>query len=476
MNQISLFLASSIRSELPLSPIDLMRRVDAAEVVLFESASSGSKISTIAFSPLATFKFFIDRTEELVQNRPTVTTPHAVRGLKRRELFASALNEFLMRFKPATTICAKSAKLFGHSTYELAGFCDELKIDKSALKSDTPLAEYTLFSKVIELDSASETATFELFTLHRNGLAGDEHEHFDEETFLLPHILELSSKTASANVSAFSSPMTDLEHEEIVRRSKDFIRLGEVFQLVASRSFSAELKGDPLILFDALSTLNPSPYQYYLRSSTQTIFGCSPESQLVVRDGVATLNPIAGTCHLTGDPAADHASEAALLEDPKELSEHVMLVDLARNDLSRNCEEVVVKKFRQIKRFSHVSHLASEVSGKIPNGVDPVQVFASTFPAGTVTGAPKIRAMELINSLENHARGFYSGAIGFFSLAGEIDHAITIRTFLAKEGRLTCQAGSGVVIGSTPQGEVQEVRAKLRALFQVTEENSTLAV
>ncbi|RYG30547.1 MAG: anthranilate synthase component I family protein, partial [Chitinophagaceae bacterium] len=217
-------------------------------------------------------------------------------------------------------------------------------------------------------------------------------------------------------------------------------------------------------VYRALRSINPSPYLFFFDYGDYKLMGSSPESQLVIKNGKAIVHPIAGTFKRTGDDVLDEQAAARLLKDAKENAEHVMLVDLARNDLSRVCDNVAVAQYRQVQFFSHVIHLVSEVTGSVRENSNPFELVAKTFPAGTLSGAPKFKAMELIDQHEPTARGYYGGAIGFMGFDGTCNHAIMIRTFLSRDNTLFYQAGAGVVAASQPESELQEVNNKLGAL------------
>ncbi|HQV61301.1 MAG TPA: anthranilate synthase component I family protein, partial [Chitinophagaceae bacterium] len=236
-----------------------------------------------------------------------------------------------------------------------------------------------------------------------------------------------------------------------------------------SRRFQQPFTGDEFNVYRALRSINPSPYLFFFDYGDYKLMGSSPEAQLVIQNGKAVVHPIAGTFKRTGDDEADREATQRLLEDAKENAEHVMLVDLARNDLSRVCDEVTVTHYRQVQYFSHVIHLVSEVTGKLKEGANPFELLAKTFPAGTLSGAPKFKAMELIDAYEPTARSYYGGAIGFMGFDGSCNHAIMIRTFLSRQNILTYQAGAGVVAASNPESELQEVNNKLGALKKAIE-------
>jgi anthranilate synthase component 1 len=253
---------------------------------------------------------------------------------------------------------------------------------------------------------------------------------------------------------------------EAVRKGIQSCYRGDVFQIVLSRRFQQAFTGDEFNVYRALRHINPSPYLFFFDYGDYKLMGSSPESQLIIQNGKAIVHPIAGTFKRTGDDKEDQQKAADLLTDEKENAEHVMLVDLARNDLSVLCSNVQVSRFKQIQFYSHVIHMVSEVTGDFEKGTNPFAALFKTFPAGTLSGAPKYKAMQLIDAYEPTARSFYGGAIGFVGFDGACNHAIMIRTFLSKNNTLTYQAGAGVVSVSKPEGELQEVNNKLHALKQ----------
>jgi anthranilate synthase component 1 len=265
------------------------------------------------------------------------------------------------------------------------------------------------------------------------------------------------------------SAISDKEYKDLVSKAKKHCQRGDVFQLVLSRRFSQEFKGDDFNLYRALRTVNPSPYLFYFDYGDFKIFGSSPEAQLIVKDNQAEIHPIAGTFKRTGNDEKDAKLAIELSQDPKENAEHVMLVDLARNDLSRNGSLVKVKTNREVQFFSHVIHLVSKVTGIKKAETPTFQLVADTFPAGTLSGAPKYKALELIEKYEKINRGFYGGAIGFMDFEGNFNHAIIIRSFLSKNHTLFYQAGAGIVAASDEENELQEVYNKLGALIRALE-------
>uniref|UniRef100_UPI0035C7D191 anthranilate synthase component I family protein n=1 Tax=Dokdonia donghaensis TaxID=326320 RepID=UPI0035C7D191 len=261
-----------------------------------------------------------------------------------------------------------------------------------------------------------------------------------------------------------TSNITDADYKALVETCKKHCQRGDVFQIVPSKRFSQQFTGDEFNVYRALRSVNPSPYLFYFDYGDYKIFGSSPEAQIIVQDGLAEIHPIAGTFKRTGNDEQDAILAKELAKDEKENSEHVMLVDLARNDLSRNGHNVKVDTYREVQFFSHVIHLVSKVTGQMHEGSNTLQVVADTFPAGTLSGAPKHMAMQLLEKYENRNRTFYGGAIGFMDFYGNFNHAIIIRSFLSKNHTLHWQAGAGVVSGSDPAKELQEVYNKLGAL------------
>lgn len=314
--------------------------------------------------------------------------------------------------------------------------------------------------------------------------------HFKSELYIFQHyfenapqvasekeLLEVENLVRSSNFPSYhfqiigkeTSNINDEEYRAMVEKGIHHCRRGDVFQVVLSRQFSQAFLGDEFNVYRHLRSINPSPYLFYFDYGGFKIFGSSPEAQLVVNNQQATIHPIAGTIKRTGNDEADAELAKQLFADEKENAEHVMLVDLARNDLSRNGHNVQVDSFKEIQYYSHLIHLVSKVTANIAGNTSGIQLFADTFPAGTLSGAPKHKAIQLIDQYENQNRGFYGGAIGFLNFKGEMNQAIMIRSFLSKNNRLYYQAGGGIVSKSSPQGELEEVNNKLRALRKAVE-------
>lgn len=380
------------------------------------------------------------------------------------ELLAQ-LDRFIRNFEndanPAKII---SNGLFGYFTHEAVEHFETIRLKESADTSrKIPVMQYHIYRYIIAIDHFKN----ELYIFHNqpdwepdnNGLEKlaelIKNKNFPEYHF--------ESKEAE------KSNLTNEEFIAVVEKMKQHIYRGDVFQIVPSRAFSKKFLGDEFNVYRALRSINPSPYLFYFDYGDFRIFGSSPEAQITIKNEVASIFPIAGTFKRSGDDEKDAEIARALENDPKESAEHVMLVDLARNDLSRHCGQVEVKAFKEVQYYSHLIHLVSHVSGKLLPGVSSFKVVADTYPAGTLSGAPKYRAMEIIDENEKTKRSFYSGAIGFLGFNGEFNHAIMIRSFLSKNNTLHYQAGAGIVAGSIAESELKEVDNKIAALRKAIE-------
>ncbi|GAA4783279.1 anthranilate synthase component I family protein [Olivibacter ginsenosidimutans] len=357
--------------------------------------------------------------------------------------------------------------LFGYFTFDTVAHFEDITLHTPT--DDTrniPFLQYHIYRYVIAIDHfRNELYVFEhtYGKSEEDGLSKMEYliqnKNFPEYKF------ELNGEETSNK--------TDEEYQALVEKVKEHIYRGDVFQIVPSRAFSRSFLGDEFNVYRSLRSVNPSPYLFYFDYGDFKLFGSSPEAQLTIKDREASIYPIAGTFKRTGNTAEDLHIAEALKADPKESAEHVMLVDLARNDLSRHCIGVEVKSFKEAQFYSHVIHLVSKVSGTLLEGINPFDVVGDTFPAGTLSGAPKHMAMQLLDRYEHQQRGFYSGAIGFMGFNGDFNHAIMIRTFLSKKNKLHYQAGGGVVADSSAEGEMNEVNNKIAALrraMQLAEE------
>ena len=379
--------------------------------------------------------------------------------------------EFMQRFE-VTAAAPKPINvaqgLFGYSTYDAVQFFDSIQIndakgakpaaDKDLVIAEIPLMRYRLYQYVIAINHFKD----ELY-ICENGIDG-----------IVSEISLVESLIKSKDVPTYpfkskgveSSNLTDAAYIEIVKKGIASCLRGDVFQIVLSRRFEQAFTGDEFNVYRALRSINPSPYLFYFDYGDYKLMGSSPESQLIVQNGKAIVHPIAGTFKRSGDDETDKLLAQKLEKDEKENAEHVMLVDLARNDLSRMCSDVQVTQYKKVTYYSHVIHLVSEVTGQVGAETNPFKLLAVSFPAGTLSGAPKFKAMQLIDGLEPTVRSYYGGAIGCIGFDGSCNHAIMIRTFMSKNNTLICQAGAGIVALSNPESELQEVNNKLNALKQ----------
>ena len=374
-----------------------------------------------------------------------------------------AIHELIDRIE-VTGEDAAVCGLFGYTSFNAVRYFEDIAVkDETQTKNDAPDVLYILYKVVIEFD-------------HHNNMVkvvtiGDASEVDD--------ILKAMNRSNVREydfhaIGDVNSTLTDDEHRANIRRGIQHCLRGDVFQIVLSRRFIQKYEGDDFKLYRTLRSINPSPYLFYFDFGGFRIFGSSPETHCRIEGRKAYIDPIAGTTKRTGDAEADRKGAEFLRNDPKENAEHVMLVDLARNDLSRNCHGVKVDYYKDIQYYSHVIHLVSRVSGELDEGADPIKAFIDTFPAGTLSGAPKVRAMQLISEYEPHNRGAYGGCIGIIGLDGSLNQAITIRTFVSRNGELWFQAGGGIVAKSNVEYELQEVNNKLGALRKAIEKAEKL--
>lgn len=421
--------------------------------LLLESSdyhANDNSFSFICFNPIANFK---------VENN-SIITEYPDHSIQKTEIQNKNVMEELLQFSEQFKTDSESYKfinngLFGYISYDAIQYFEKINISKKSVENEIPVIQYAVYQNIIAIN------------------------HFNNEAYIFCHsyakennIAEIEQILQNKSFASFNfkkeneviSNLTDEEFKANVALAKKHCLRGDVFQLVLSRRFSQEFKGDEFNVYRALRSINPSPYLFYFDYGNYKIFGSSPEAQIIIKDNVAEIHPIAGTFKRTGNDEEDAQLAKKLTEDIKENSEHVMLVDLARNDLSRNCNEVQVEKYKEVQFFSHVIHLVSKVTGKLKNSDNFMSLVANTFPAGTLTGAPKVRAMELIEEIEQTNRSFYGGAIGFMDFKGNFNHAIMIRSFLSKNHKLYFQAGAGIVESSTEESETQEVYNKLSAL------------
>lgn len=368
----------------------------------------------------------------------------------------NAINDFLSHFKVEGEY-ANYCGLYGYTTFNAVRYFENIPVkDSCDPKNDAPEILYILYKYLIVFnDFKSEMVLIEMQDGEDNNHIHDIEKAINDRNYTTYDFYPIGKTT---------STLTDEEHKANIRKGIAHCLRGDVFQVVLSRRFIQKFQGDDFKLYRALRSINPSPYLFYFDFGGFRIFGSSPETHCKIENGQATIDPIAGTTRRSGDKETDNQLTAALLADPKENAEHVMLVDLARNDLSRNCHNTHIEFYKEPQYYSHVIHLVSRVSGTLDKETNPVRAFIDTFPAGTLSGAPKVRAMQIISEIEPHNRGVYGGCIGFIGLNGTLNQAITIRTFVSRNNELWFQAGGGITALSNEENELQEVNNKLGAL------------
>ncbi|SDR04418.1 anthranilate synthase component I family protein [Flagellimonas zhangzhouensis] len=432
--------------------------------ILLESSdyhANDNSFSYICCNPIAYIKVedeiitqrFPDGSKETTEITPEIDVTEVIHSFSQK--FSVAQNDFKFI----------NNGLFGYMAYDAVRYFEDVEISKKEDSVRIPDIYYAVYKNIIAIN------------------------HFKNEAYLFAHCYDSESNVDEIeqlfNVRTFSSynfhkegepesNLKDEEYKEHVELAKKHCQRGDVFQLVLSKRFKQKFKGDEFNVYRALRSINPSPYLFYFDYGNFKIFGSSPEAQLIVKDGKAEIHPIAGTYKRTGNDEKDAELAKKLAQDDKENSEHVMLVDLARNDLSRNGNTVHVDTYREVQYFSHVIHLVSKVTGQKKKDISTMKVVADTFPAGTLSGAPKHMAMQLIEKYEKTSRSYYGGAIGFMDFEGNFNHAIMIRTFLSKNHELYYQAGAGLVAASNPEDELQETYNKLGALTKALEIAETI--
>jgi anthranilate synthase component 1 len=382
----------------------------------------------------------------------------------------ACVDEFLKQFDTdVLPLKIASNGLFGYFTHEAVEHFETIRLKQ--VQEDArriPVMQYHIYRYIIAIDHFKN----ELYIFQNLPENNPDDTGIEKIEYLIKN-KDFPEYHFKAN-GPEQSNLTDEGFMNLVKKVKQHIFRGDVFQIVPSRAYNMAFLGDEFNVYRALRSINPSPYLFYFDYGNFRIFGSSPEAQITIKNRVASIYPIAGTFKRSGDDEKDAAAARALEADPKESAEHVMLVDLARNDLSRHCEQVQVKSFKQVQYYSHLIHLVSHVSGKLRPDVSSFKIVADTFPAGTLSGAPKFRAMEIIDENENIKRRFYSGAIGYLGFNGDFNHAIMIRSFLSKNNVLNYQAGAGIVADSDPESELNEVNNKIAALRKALEMASEL--
>ncbi|MET3977986.1 anthranilate synthase component 1 [Mucilaginibacter sp. UYP25] len=430
--------------------------------LLLESSDYHSRENSLSFVCCAPFSGLVLDNKTLKKKFPDGTEEVSAPG---EFDITDEINNFTARFEVETnTSKILSNGLFGYFTHEAVEHFETIRLKESAdTTRKIPVMQYHIYSYIIAIDHFKN----ELYIFHNQVEGQPKTNGLEkiEDLIKNKNFPEYSFKSNEAE----KSNLTNEDFIAIVEKMKQHIYRGDVFQIVPSRAFSRKFLGDEFNVYRALRSINPSPYLFYFDYGDFRIFGSSPEAQITIKNNTASIFPIAGTFKRSGDDEKDAELARQLEADPKESAEHVMLVDLARNDLSRHCENVSVKAFKEVQYYSHLIHLVSHVSGTLKPGTTSFKIVADTFPAGTLSGAPKYRAMEIIDENEKSKRSFYSGAIGFFGFNGDFNHAIMIRSFLSKNNTLHYQAGAGIVAGSIAESELKEVDNKIAALRKAIE-------
>ena len=405
--------------------------------------------SFIAMDPLAKFK---------VKDYEITTEINGQTKIKNLEKpLVNEFDDFIKSFQLQGDNPAKINGFFGYTSYDSIQYFESVDPkNKKYENADIPELFYIFYRFILVINHLKNE-----LTIVENIPEGEKSDIHQLEALLQNNNFASYNFKIKGDEKSFIS---DEEYIESVKKGIAHCKRGDVFQIVPSRCYSQAFTGDDFKVYRALRSINPSPYLFYFDFGSFRIFGSSPETHCKINKGRAYIDPIAGTYKRTGDDEKDRKLSEKLLQDEKENAEHVMLVDLARNDLSRNCHEVQLEFFKRVQYFSHVIHLVSRVSGIVDENKNSISVFADTFPAGTLSGAPKVRAMQLLHDIEKHMRGIYGGCIGYIGLDGNLNQAITIRSFLSKNNVLYYQAGAGVVSKSIPEEELKEVNNKLGAL------------
>lgn len=418
--------------------------------------------SVIACDPVASFVLEKNNISQTFPDKSTETF-----RLDNPKDAVKHLQAFSKRFEePKTDYPFITSGLFGHIAYDAVRYFEDIDIKQKSTENLIPEIVYRAYRFVVAFNHfKDEVYLFE----HNYGTPNNKTMGMDIESL---QAIVSAPKMATFKFKANdeeTSNVTDEQMRTTIQTCINHCLRGDVFQIVPSRRFSRKFTGDEFNLYRTLRSVNPSPYLFFFDFGDYKIFGSSPEKQIAIKNEQAEIHPIAGTFRRTGDDIKDAELAKQLAEDPKETAEHVMLVDLARNDLSRSCDTVQVEKYKEAQFFSHVIHLVSKVTGKMKTGTNPLQLVADTFPAGTLSGAPKHNAMSIIDGLENTNRGIYGGALGHLSFDGNFNHCIAIRTFISKNNTIFYQAGMGVVAKSNIDSEMQEVNNKLAALRKAIE-------
>lgn len=421
------------------------------DALLLESVDYNGNEHSYSYICCAPVAGIIVRSEGAESYFPDGTTQVSAASYEALEAFPQQFS-----FEPADKEYCRG-RLFGHINYDAVGLFEDIILRTRNEAAQELLARLHVYRYMIVFDHFHHTV---YLTTHFADDEPDPGFAVLEAALRRPTPVVFRFRTAGAE----TSEETDETYREKVALATEHCRRGDIFQVVLSRAFSQAFTGDDFNVYRALRMVNPSPYLFYFDYGDYRLFGSSPETQLRIKDGTTIMHPIAGTCRRTGDDAMDEQLIAALMADPKEQAEHTMLVDLARNDLSKSHDDVAVASYKKVQRFAHVIHIVSEVRAGRPLHCNAIRMIADTFPAGTLSGAPKHRAMQLIDQYECSRRGYYGGSIGFLEPGGQLNQAIMIRTFLSRNNQLHYRAGAGIVVSSIPENELQEVAHKLKGL------------
>jgi len=453
MNKIKLKTISKTKIADTITPVGLYLRFrdKFANTLLLESSDYHSKDESFTF-------IAIDPVISIKAENHHLSFSHKGVELENQKIGRN-FNQIFETYSKAIEIdCPPELKsfngLYGYTTYDSVQYFENIELTVDEAPSAIPLLQYSFYRFIIAINHFNDE-----MTLIENIEEGTESRIKEIQTIIDAQAFNTQNFEI---VGDETSNVKGDEFIEYVRKAKSHCKRGDVFQLVLSRQFQQKFKGDEFNVYRALRSINPSPYLFYFDYGSFKLMGSSPEAQIKISAGKATINPIAGTFRRTGNMAEDIKLGKKLSEDKKETAEHVMLVDLARNDLSKHADNVEVEVFKEVQYFSHVIHLVSTVSGQLKG--NPIEIVGDTFPAGTLSGAPKYKAMQLIDKYENQSRGFYGGAVGIIGLDGSVNLAIAIRSFVSKNNVLYYQAGAGIVIHSNEEKELQEVNNKLAAL------------
>ena len=428
--------------------------------ILLESSDYHSRENSVSYVCADPVAGIVLENEKLSFNYPD-----GVKEVKETFVLAEEIEAFKAKFTPDVVEEKRyiSSGLFGYFTWNAVQHFEDITFSAESPDNEKiPTMQYHLYRYIIAIDHFRNE-----ITLFKNTFNGDDTDDLEKIEYIIQNknFPEYSFKTEGEE----SSNLTDQNFMDIVDKMKKHILRGDVFQIVPSRAFKQRFLGDEFNVYRCLRSINPSPYLFYFDYGSFKLFGSSPEAQITVKNKVATIFPIAGTFKRTGSDEEDAEQARKLEQDPKESAEHVMLVDLARNDLSRHCNKVEVKAFKEVQYYSHLIHLVSKVSGNLQADVPAFKIVADTYPAGTLSGAPKYRAMQLIDQYEGLGRNFYAGALGYMGFNDEFNHCIMIRTFMSKNNELHYRAGAGIVADSIPENELHEVNNKIAALRRAVE-------